>query len=404
MNQREIYLKKISLFLGKPMIKVLTGMRRVGKSTLLAMVRDRLISQGIKPQQIVFINMESLEFGHIKTYLDLDRFIRKSFKGVTGPRTIFIDEIQEIEGWEKAAASLLANKTGDLIISGSNAHLLSSDLATLLTGRYVEIPVFPLGFREFLEFRRPQLSGKEPDISAEFQHFLHYGGLPGIHFLPFEDEAVHPYLSSILNTILLKDVVRRYQIRDVAHLERITGFVLDNCGHIITAKSIADYFKSQRIRITVDTVLNYLEYMSGSYLVNQVKRYAVKGKRQMELYEKYYPGDTGLQMGRTGFRPGDISGVLESVVYLELRRRGYTVSIGDLNGREIDFVAEKSGERLYLQIAYLLADPQTVDREFGNLEKIPDHFPKMVLSLDTYWGQGRQGVAWKNLVDFLQES
>ncbi|RPI73795.1 MAG: ATP-binding protein [Desulfobacteraceae bacterium] len=402
MINRNSYINKIELFLDKPVIKVITGMRRVGKSTLLLLIDQQLKFKGIAADNIVCINKESLEYDFIQTYGDLYKYVSKKLKGKTGKKYILIDEVQEIESWEKAVSSFMTEGLGDCIITGSNAHLLSSELATLLTGRYVEIPIYPLSFLEFLEF-----TGKatdQTDKEEPFGLYLKYGGLPGIHFLPFNDEAVYPYLNSILNTLLLKDVVKRHNIRDISHLERITAYVMDNIGNITTSKSISDYFKSQKIRITMDTVQNYLSYLSQAFMIHKIKRFDLKGKRFLEFYEKYYMGDIGLRYGFIGYKEKDISSVLENIVLLELLRRGYTVSIGTLDGAEIDFIAEKQSQRLYIQVAYLLADDKIVEREFGNLEKIRDNYPKIVLSLDKkHWGMERNGILRKNIIDFLTE-
>lgn len=336
---RQRYLKTIAHFINTPIIKVLTGMGRTGKSTLLKMIRDDLIKKGTPASNIIILNLESLEFSFIRTALDLYKKIQSRIAGLSGQITVMIDEVQEIPGWEKTVNSLLAENNADLFITGSNAHLLSSEMTTLLTGRYVEIPVYPLGFAEFLQFRKKH--PEDQDLQHEFRLYLQYGGLPGLHYMEFIDEAMNPFLKSMVNTIIYKEIIQRHQIRSPQLLERVLRFVQNNCGNITTAKSISDYLKSQQIKCSVDSVINYLKYFEESFLLHKVSRYEIKGKRQLELYEKYYPADTGLRFGSIGYKDQDIGVLLENIVYLELLRRGYNVHVGTLDGVEIDFIAEK---------------------------------------------------------------
>ena len=398
---RKHYVKKILPFVDKPVIKVITGLRRVGKSTFLQMLKDHLLKKGVSEKNILCINKESLEYDFIHDYQDLNKFVKNAFTSVQGKRYLFIDEVQEIKLWEKAVTSLFTEEKTDIYITGSNAHLLSSELATLLSGRYVSFPIYPLCFQEFLQFRNT--TPQKADLNKEFSLFLQYGGLPGIHFLDFKEEVIYHYLNSIFNTILLKDVVTRHRIRDVSQLKNITRFVFDNCGQIVSSKRISDYLKSQKIRITVDTVQNYLHYLQNAFLISKTSRYDLKGKRHLEFYEKYYMGEIGMRHGFIGYRKDDISGLLENIVYLELLKRGYNVSIGKLEDKEIDFIAEKEKSRLYFQVAYLLASPETEIREFSPLERINDNYTKIVLSLDKEWGEERRGILRKNIIQFLLE-
>ena len=398
---RKHYVKKILPFVDKPVIKVITGLRRVGKSTFLQMLKDHLLKKGVSEKNILCINKESLEYDFIHDYQDLNKFVKNAFTSVQGKRYLFIDEVQEIKLWEKAVTSLFTEEKTDIYITGSNAHLLSSELATLLSGRYVSFPIYPLCFQEFLQFRNT--TPQKADLNKEFSLFLQYGGLPGIHFLDFKEEVIYHYLNSIFNTILLKDVVTRHRIRDVSQLKNITRFVFDNCGQIVSSKRISDYLKSQKIRITVDTVQNYLHYLQNAFLISKTSRYDLKGKRHLEFYEKYYMGEIGMRHGFIGYRKDDISGLLENIVYLELLKRGYNVSIGKLEDKEIDFIAEKEKSRLYFQVAYLLASPETEIREFSPLERINDNYTKIVLSLDKDWGEERRGILRKNIIQFLLE-
>ena len=398
---RPFYLARIQAYLDKPIIKVMTGMRRVGKSTLLAQVRESLLARGIPDAQILSINKDLVAWDGVRDYRDLDRIVQERLGGQPAPRYLMVDEIQEITGWERAINSVLAQGLADILITGSNAHLLSTELATLLTGRFVEIPVFPLGFSEFMTFRQAAHdTGERQDL---FRQFLRYGGLPGLHVLAMEDDQIFPYLNAILNTILLKDIVKRHAIRDVGHLERILAFAFDNCGSPLSARSITAFFKNQQTRITADTVLSYLTYICDAFLLFRTGRFEIKGKKHLEFLDKYYLGDLGLRHALFGYRETDIGGLLENVVFLELLRRGYQVKVGVLDQLEIDFVAERQGERLYVQVAYLLAGPETIRREFGNLEQINDNYPKLVLSLDSIGPDQRNGIRQQNLIEFLLE-
>jgi predicted AAA+ superfamily ATPase len=401
MIDRPLYLERLFSCLDKPVVKVLTGMRRVGKSTLLAQVRDRLLGRGVGPDQILSINKDLIAWEQVRDHRDLDRTVQERLGSQPAPRYLVVDEVQEIDGWERAINSVLAQGLADIIITGSNAHMLSAELATLLTGRYVELPVHPLSFAEFLDFRRA--AGERGDRGTAFRMFLRYGGLPGIHALPLADDQVFPFLEAILNTILLKDVVRRHGIRDVGHLERILSFAFDNCGSPVSARSITAFLKHQQVRITTDTVLNYLSYLGDTFLLSRAGRFEIKGKKHLEFMDKYYLGDLGLRHALFGYRDMDIGGLLENAVYLELLRRGHQVRVGVLDQGEIDFVAERRGERLYVQVAYLLQDAGTVQREFGRLERIPDHHPKLVLSMDEVAIEERNGVRRRHLVDWLME-
>ena len=397
---REEYYKKIDPFIGKPVIKIISGMRRSGKSSFMKMLLNRFLEQGVKKKNIIYINKDLIEFDFIKDYLDLHKYIKKLMPENKKPKYLFIDEVQEIEGWEKTVNSLLAESELDIYLTGSNSRMLSSEFATLLTGRYIVISMFTLSFKEFLKFRN---SNKKTIIEKEFELYLKYGGLPGIHYLKFDDEVIFQYIDSIYNTILLKDIVSRYNIRDVHLLERITKFIFDNCGSITTTKKISDFLKSQHIKIGVQTVQNYVTYLQNAFLIKKSTRFDIKGKKYLELFEKYYSNDTGIRHSILKYKSDDISKLLENAVYLELLRRGYTVFVGKIDNLEVDFIAERNDEKLYIQVSYILASKETEDREFGSLEKIDDNYTKMVLTMDKIWGNERNGILRKNIIDFLLE-
>ena len=395
--QRDEYLNFIENYIDKPIVKVLVGMRRVGKSAIIKLLINKLLKKNIPASNILYINKESLEFDEIKNYKDLYRYAINYFKGIKNRKYIFIDEIQEIAEWEKSVNSFLADNYGDITISGSNSKLLSSELATLLSGRYIEIPVYPLTFKEFLQFR-----SKKTDTETEFKNFLRYGGLPGIHLLPLKDDTIFAYLNSILNTVLYSDVIIRHKIRDAAVFDRVVKYLFDNIGNITTAKKIADYFKSQKVKVSVDTVLNYITYLETSLIINRVPRYDIKGKKFLEFHDKVFLNDIGLRNGLIGYREKDINGLLENIVYKELQSRGYKVSVGVLNQLEIDFIAEKQNDIKYIQVCYLLNSEDTVEREFGSLEKISNNYEKIVVSMDKFFPEERNGIFHKYLIDFLK--
>ncbi len=406
---RERYLGAIKAFIDQPVVKVLKGMRRVGKSVIMRLLIEQLIDSGVPAANILYINKESLEFDAVKDYRDLYRYAVDFFKdGVvaTGRKYILIDEIQEIEGWERAVASFLADGLGDVVISGSNASLLSSELATLISGRYVEIPVYPLTFREFLTFRKDKKdkgdgADKAADTETEFKNYLRYGGLPGIHQLPFNDEVIFSYLNSILNTVLYKDVITRHKIRDASIFDKLVRYLFDNVGNITTAKKVADYFKSQRIRTSVDTVLNYINYVEASLLIDKAPRYDIKGRKLLEFFDKIFLNDIGLRHGLIGYREKDINGLLENIVFKELQARGYKMSIGVIDQMEIDFIAEKQNDKKYIQVCYSLGNEAAIEREFGNLEKIKDNYEKIVISMDRFFPAERNGIIHRYVIDFL---
>ena len=398
MHKRKLYLDKIKKFIDKQVIKIIVGMRRVGKSYFLKLVMEELLRKGVADEQIIYINFDSLDFDHLNNYKVLhDYVVEKSAK--SKKTYLFIDEIQEVAGWEKCIESLFSSELFDIYICGSNAHMLSSELATKLSGRYVEIPIYTLGFTEYMQFMNKEYSVAK----SEFQSYLIYGGFPALSHFDLDREVVYQYISSIYNTILLKDVVKRNNVRNILLLENITKYVFDNIGNIFSAKKLADYLKSQRIALGVETVMNYLSYICSTYVLHKVQRYDIKGKRFLEVHEKYYLGDIGLRNAIIGYREGDISGILENIVYLELLRRGYRVSIGKLDDTEIDFIATRSEEKIYIQVAYLLASEKTIKREFSPLMKIADNYPKYVLSMDELFGSDYEGIKRMNIIDFLLE-
>lgn len=403
MIKRELYLKKIRNFIDKPVIKVITGMRRSGKSMILKLISQELLEKGISSQNIIYINFESLMFSDLTEFKTLYNYIIEKSKTLTGKVYILLDEIQEVEHWEKAVNSFMVDLDCDIYITGSNANLLSSELATYIAGRYVEIKVYPLSFREYIDFAKIQNPQNILSNEKYFEQYLQFGGLPGIHNFNYDKSNIYQYLSDIYSSILLKDVVAKNNIRDVELLERIILYIFDNIGNTFSAKNVSDFLKSQGRKLSRETVYNYLKALESAYIISSVQRYDVKGKALLETMEKFYLTDLGFRHAKLGYRPNDIAGYLENIIYLELIRRKYTVNIGKLGTKEIDFIGTLENEKLYIQVTYLLASPETVEREFSPLKKIGDNYPKYVLSMDNLGEYNIDGIVRKRIIDFLLE-
>ncbi len=403
MIKRELYLKKIRNFIDKPVIKVITGMRRSGKSMILKLISQELLERGILSQNIIYINFESLMFSDLTEFKTLYNYIIEKSQTLTGKVYILLDEIQEVEHWEKAVNSFMVDLDCDIYITGSNANLLSSELATYIAGRYVEIKVYPLSFKEYIDFAKIQNPQNILNNEEYFEQYLQFGGLPGIHNFSYDKSNIYQYLSDIYSSILLKDVVAKNNIRDVELLERIILYVFDNIGNTFSAKNVSDFLKSQGRKLSRETVYNYLKALESAYIISSVQRYDVKGKALLETMEKFYLTDLGFRHAKLGYRPNDIAGYLENIIYLELIRRKYTVNIGKLGTKEIDFIGTLENEKLYIQVTYLLASTETVEREFSPLKKIEDNYPKYVLSMDSLGEYNIDGIIRKRIIDFLLE-
>lgn len=390
--ERPLYIDRLKPFIGKSLIKVLIGQRRVGKSYLLMQLRD-LIKKQSPDTQIIYINKEQHEFSKIKNSDDLFLYLKENVKDNDNDKVaLFIDEIQDIESFEITLRDLVTRGNYDIYCTGSNATLLSGELATFLSGRYIEIKVFGLSYTEFLVFYNLQ------DSVATFQNYLKFGGLPYLINLNTEIQVAYEYLTSIYNTILLKDVVARFKVRNVGFLENLIAFLADNIGSIVSSKKISEYLKSQKINISTQVVIDYLGYLKTSFLIFKVKRTGIEGKKVFEIGEKYFFEDIGIRNAIVGYKTSDIHKILENVVYLHLRMAGYLVTVGQEGNKEIDFIAQKSGEKIYVQVAYMLTNEGTINREYGNLLEIADNFPKYVVTMDelteisTYKGINRMHV------------
>lgn len=403
MIKRELYMEQVRGFMDKPLIKVITGMRRSGKSMLLKLISGELEQKGVSKENIIYMNFESMQYADITDFRSLYQLIKEKVDTIQGRVYILLDEIQDVVSWEKSVNSLLVDFDCDIYITGSNARLLSSELATYIAGRYVEIKVYPLSFAEYIEFAQSNQTEEQLSREQHFVNFLKYGGLPGIHMMNWESERIYQYLSDIYNSVLLKDVISRNNIRDTALLEKIILYMMDNIGNTFSAKTISDFLKSQGRKLSTETVYNYIRALESAFIIHKVPRYDIKGKRLLETQEKYFFSDLGLRHAVMGYRNADIAGVLENVVYLELLRRGYKVSIGKQDTKEVDFIGVLRDERLYVQVSYLLADEKVIEREFAPLRAIKDNYEKMVLSMDSLFDSNIDGIKRKNIVDFLLE-
>ncbi len=391
--KRKHYIEKIKPYFNKDIIKVIVGQRRVGKSYFLHQIKDEL-QKNNKNINVIYINKELYKFRSIIDYVDLMEYINS--KIIPAKKTaVFIDEIQDIKYFEKALRSLQAEGNYDIYCSGSNANLLSGELATFLSGRYIEFKIYPLSYQEFLEFQ------KLKNNDGNFNKYLTFGGLPYLKNLELKEEIAFDYLRNIYKTILLKDVVTRNNIRNVSFLQNLSEYIAENTGNIISAKKISDYLKSQKINISNNIVLNYLDFLTNAFLINKVKRSEVGGKKIFETGEKFYFTDIGLRNSIIGFRLQDIAKIYENIVYNQISRLGYDITIGKLKDKEIDFICKKNNEKVYIQVTYILSDQKVIDREFGNLLKIKDNFPKIVISSDKFKVQTYQGIKHINIVDFL---
>jgi uncharacterized protein len=400
MVKRDLYLNQIIAFIDKPLVKVITGIRRSGKSILMKLLRDELLKRQVAESQIIYLNFESFETSALADAELLYEHLKN--RVLPGKRSyILLDEIQEVTSWEKAVNSFLTDFDVDIYITGSNSRLLSSELATYLAGRYVEIHVFTLSFSESLLFNEERTGEKNVDIHHAFERFLRLGGFPVLHIAEYSMETAAKIVSDIYASVILRDTIQRNNIRDVELLERVVRFVFDNVGNKFSARNVADFFKSQQRKIDLNTVYNYLSALESAFIIDRIPRYDIKGKEILKTQEKYFVGDHGIIYAVMGFRDRLISGVLENIVMFELKRRGYTVFTGKLDEKEIDFIAEKSGDKIYIQVTYKMIEKSTIEREYSPLLQIKDHYPKYVVSMDDFWKDNIEGIRHMHIADFL---
>ena len=391
-------MQRIRPFMNTDLIKVFTGIRRAGKSVMLELVKNELKESGISEENFLCINFEQFSNSQFLDVESLYKKITDFQKNTKGKIYLFFDEIQEVDGWEKCINSCRIDFDCDIYITGSNAKLLSGELATYLAGRYVEFVIYPFSFAEFFEMNR--LKNPNVDKSTCFMQFLKTGGMPFLSNFPDDDSAKSQYLIDIYNSVVLKDVVKRNNIRDVDTLERIVAYAFSNIGHIFSATSLSKYFKSENRKISHDTILNYLKFCSDAFLFYKINRYDLEGKKIVTVNEKYYCADHGLREALLGKNIQNIDQVLENIVCLELLRRNYKVYVGKKGDLEIDFIAEKQGKKIYIQVAYLLANEETIKREFSVYNFVKDSYPKYVVSMDDL-DFSQNGIIHKNIKEFL---
>ncbi len=398
MIKRETYMSRIRPFIGGDLVKVMTGIRRSGKSVMLELIKEELAESGIPAGQFISINFEDMRNSRFLTAEALHAEILRRAESIQGKMYLFLDEIQEVADWEKCINSLRVSLDCDIYITGSNAKLLSGELATYLAGRYVEFVIYPFSFSEFLEL----FHTVDPDAPAQqcFQKYLVSGGMPYLVNLRFAEDASRQYLTDVFNSVQLKDIVRRNKIRDVDLLERIVAYTMANVGTSFSATSLVKFLKNEQRTVAAETVLNYIKYCCDAYLLYQVKREDLQGKQILSSNEKYYIADHGIREAVFGGNMRDINLVLENIVHMELLRRGYTVTVGRIGNREIDFICRRHGEKLYVQVAYLLATEDTVKREFGVYDLIRDNYPKYVVTMDEL-DRSQNGIKHRNIRDFL---
>ncbi len=397
---REKYLKKMIDSKDTEFIKVITGIRRSGKSTLLLMFKEYLLKNGVKKENIIHINFESGLYDNIKNYQDLYQYVKEKIKN--NKIYLLLDEVQNVESWEKAINAFKVDFDIDIYITGSNAYLLSSELSTLLSGRYIEIKMYPLSFKEYLIFNKYD----ENNLEDKFNEYLKYGGLPAITLIKNNDELILSYLNDIYNAIVKKDIIDRNNIKDIALLENIIKFLFSNIGSPISSNKISDYLNSNKIvqKANHQTIDNYLNMLEKSYIIYKADRTDVKSKALLKTLGKYYVSDTGLRNIILGFRNINEGHLLENVVYLELLRRGYKVNIGKTSDYEVDFVAENTHTIKYYQVTQTLSDEQVKNRELRSLESISDNYEKIILSMDKSINNDYNGIKIKNIINWLLDN
>ena len=401
MIYRKTYMDKILPFIGRPIIKVLTGVRRSGKSTILQMIREELTDRNIKVAQILFYRLDSLEYEDIKTSKELYKELKEHLYP-DGKTYIFFDEIQEVESWEKVVNSLMTDFDVDFYATGSNSRLMSSEISTCLTGRYVSFRIYPLRFSEYLLFRDTYT--KREDNKAEFARYLRYGGFPAIHLVDYTQDEAYTIIRDIYNSTIYTDIVKRNEIRKTDQLERVVKYTFDNVGRTFSANTLSRYIKSQDRKLDVETVYNYLEKLEKAYIVHRCSRYDIKGKGYLKTQEKFYLADPALRHAVLGYDPDSVAALMENVIYLELRARGYEVGVGKLDAAEVDFVAFKPEGKIYIQVTYEINNRETEKREYERLLSIKDNYPKYVIRMDDFAGGNYEGVKTMHIADFLLDN
>jgi len=391
---RENILEKVEPFIGDSLIKVIVGQRRVGKSYILYQLID-IIKKLKKKVNIIYINKEDFQFDSVRNYSDLINYVESKYKNQHSNH-LFIDEIQDIEQFEKALRHFQNTSKYDIYCTGSNAKLLSGELATYLSGRYIQIRVYSLSYKEFLSFH------KLTDSEDNLYKYIQFGGMPHLINLKNRPEVYREYLNNIINTIVLHDIVARYNIRNINFLQNLLKFIADSVGSIVSAKRISDYLKSQKLSVQPRTVIDYLNFVENVFFIERVNRTEIQGRKIFEIGDKFYFEDIGLRHSLIPYKQNDINKVLENLVFHQLKILGYTVFVGKKGDKEIDFVADKDGKTTYIQVTYLIIDEATRKREFGNLLSIKDNYRKIVVSMDKIIADSSyQGIEHWEIRDFL---
>lgn len=398
MIERPLYLDKIMPFVDTPFVKILTGVRRCGKSTILKMIIKKLREEKhVDDEQILSYRFDSMEYEDMTTkelYLELKSKIIQSKKTY-----LFLDEIQEIEGWEKVVNTLASDFDVDIFITGSNSRMMSSEISTYLTVRYITFHIYTLSFEEYLMFKKSYTTLKE--LKQEFSQYVRLGGFPATHLQDYSQDEVYTIVKDIYNSTIFSDIVRRNQVKKIDQLERVVKYTFNNIGNTFSAKSISNYFKSEQRKIDNETVHSYLEKLQKAYILHKCSRYDLQGKNILKTQEKFYLADVSLRYSALGYAVDSIASSLENIVYLELKRRGYDVYIGKIKDKEIDFVATKQNEKIYVQVTQEIKSEKTQKREYEQLLEIRDNYPKYVVMADDFAGGNYEGIKTMNIVDFL---
>lgn len=398
MIKRTIYLNQIEPFIDKDIIKIITGIRRSGKSVLLQQIQTELVKRGKKQANFIYMNFENLQYEALLDYRELNRELVKRIGQIDGKAYLFLDEIQKVASWEKTINSLRASYDCDIYITGSNSQLLSGELATEIAGRYVEIKVYPFSFAEFLE----AINSDRQNLDRDFATYMELGGMPFLTLIYSDQQACNTYLQDIYSSVVLKDIVDRHAIRNVDLLQRITSYLSSEIGHPISATGISKFLKNEHRTSSIDTILDYISYTCDAYLFTRVLRTHLQGKQTLKVNDKYYITDHGLRQTMLDSNQQNIDQILENIVFIELLRRGYKVSVGINDKKEIDFVAQKGNDKRYYQVTYILGSQTTIEREFGAYDGTADNYPKYVLSMDKF-DMSRNGIIHQNIIDFLLE-
>ncbi|MDR3314375.1 MAG: ATP-binding protein [Oscillospiraceae bacterium] len=396
---RELYMEKLRGFMDQPeLVKIMTGLRRSGKSVMLELIRQELAQRGVPPENMIALNFEDMRLEERKDPKKLHDYLKAKMDAMQGRAYLFLDELQEVENWETCINSLRVNSDADIYVTGSNSKMLSGEYATMLAGRYVQFQIYPFSFQEYCTAAREK-SAKLTETEL-FRQYLKQGGMPFLVHVGLSESDAKQYLQDLYASVVIKDIVKRNKIRDVDLLERIIAYVMANVGKTFSATSLSKFFKSEKRTVAPETILNYLKGCEEAYLFGRISRFDVPGKKMLQVNEKYYVADHGLREAIYGYNERDIELLLENMVCLELWRRGYTVSVGRVGEKEIDFIATQGDKRVYVQVCYLLAGEETVEREFGVYYDIADNFPKYVVSMDEL-DMSRDGIVHRNIREFL---